>query len=135
MFLVEDDGCSIYTVLNETDRAQANGEPNNSPRCGDYYLTPGWYRFQEAAGDRMLDKCVPKYRCGTKAPGWLSCAHPTVAEGVVTRKVCYHWANDCCYDSNYVKVKNCSSYFVYKLKATPRCYSRYCGNAGSGKLP
>ena len=101
-------------------------------------LATGWYRFQGAAGDQMADKCVLQYRCGAKHPGWLSGRHPTVAEGVVTRKVCYYEENerfgDCCYYSNLIKVKNCSSYYVYELQGTPGSNERYCGNAGVGKL-
>ncbi|KAL9951187.1 hypothetical protein ACROYT_G043807 [Oculina patagonica] len=127
------DGCKSYTVLSKPERAQGNTEQNNS-RCGDFDLAPGWYRFQGAAGDRIADKCVPVDRCGTQSPGWLSGAHPTVAEGVVTRKVCYHWSIRCCHRSNNIKVKNCGSYYVYELLKTPGCYLRYCGNAGPSKL-
>ncbi len=131
MFLLEEDGCKNYTVLNEADRAQGNAVKNNSCDGG---LVTGWYRFQGAAGDRMPDKCVLRYRCGTLAPGWLNGAHPTVAEGVVTRQVCYHWWGYCCHYSNTIKVQNCSGYFVYELQRTPGRYLRYCGNAGAGKL-
>ena len=126
------DGCKTYTVLSEADRAQGNVLQNNL-RCDRNDLTPGWYRFQGAAGDRMADQCVLTDRCGTWAPGWLSGAHPTVGEGVVVRKVCYHWHTSCCYYSNNIKVKNCSSFYVYELQKTPYCLLRYCGNAGVGK--
>ena len=87
MFLLEVDGCTNYTILSEADRAQGNTQPPLDR--GDWGLVTGWYRFQGAAGDRMADKCVLLYRCGTKYPGWLNGTHPTVAEGVVTRTVCY----------------------------------------------
>ncbi|KAL9967107.1 hypothetical protein ACROYT_G025275 [Oculina patagonica] len=122
------DGCKNYTVLSEADRAQGNAVANNS--C-DGDLVTGWYRFQGAAGDRMPDTCVLQYRCGIMAPGWLNGAHPTVAEGVVTRKVCYSFWDDCCYWSNNIKVQNCGGYFVYELQRPPGYYLRYCGNAGA----
>ena len=125
------DGCKNYTVLSEEDRAQGDTLQNNV-RCDAWDLTPGWYRFQRAAGDQMPEKCVLRYRCGTHAPGWLSGAHPTVDEGVVIRQVCYHWHTSCCHWSNNIKVRNCSSYYVYELKRTPECYLRYCGNIGAG---
>ena len=132
MFLVEVVGCINYTVLSEADRAQGNAQPpyNRS----DFGLVRGWYRFQGAAGDRMPDKCVLMYRCGTVHPGWLNGSHPTITEGVVTRTVCYSGYRDCCWPSNIIKVKNCSSYYVFELQRTPGWYSRYCGNAGAGKL-
>ena len=141
MLLLSVDGCINYTVLSEADRAQGNTLPNII-KCDDNLVT-GWYRFQGAAGDRMPDKCVLMNRCGTVHPGWLNGTHPTVAEGVVTRKVCYYgwdtwwhsrFSGHCCYYSNLIKVKNCSSYYVYELQTLPTCYLRYCGNAGAGKL-
>ena len=134
MSLLTVDGCNNYTVLSEADRAQGHINASNY-RCDRYDLVPGWYRFQGAAGDRMADKCVPINRCGTHAPGWLSGAHPTVAEGAVTRKVCYHWNYNCCLWSNNITVKNCGAFFVYELQKTSYCYLRYCGNASAGNLP
>ena len=132
LFLPEVDGCTTYTVLSEADRAQENAErPHDKD---DNSLGTGWYRFQGAAGDKMPDKCVLSYRCGTKYPGWLNGAHPTVAEGVVYRTVCYNSGyRDCCGSSNIIKVKNCGSYYVYELQRT--CWHcRYCNNGGAGKL-
>jgi len=132
MFSLEVDGCTNYTVLSEADRAQGNAEPHYRY---DRDLVTGWYRFQGAAGDQMPDKCVLKYRCGTRRPGWLNGAHPTVAEGVVKRQVCHNDYSDCCWLTSIIKVKNCGSYYVYELHRLPRkWYSRYCGNAGAGKL-
>ena len=132
MFSLEVDGCTNYTVLSEADRAQGNAQPPHNRN--DSGLVTGWYRFQGAAGDRMPDKRVLRYRCGIWHPGWLNGSHPTVAEGVVTRAVCYSGSRSCCLYSNFIKVKNCSSYYVYQLQNTSKPDSRYCGNAGAGKL-
>ena len=132
MILLSVDGCTNYKVLSGADRAQGNTLQNNF-KCDDNLVT-GWYRIQGGAGDRMPDKCVLRYRCGTEHPGWLDGTHPTVAEGVVTRKACYYDRDNCCYRSNAIKVKNCSSYYVYELPKSPTCNLRYCGNAGDGKL-
>ena len=82
----------------------------------------------------MADQCLPMGRCGVVKPGWLNGAHPTVAEGVVTRKVCYNFVRHCCYEENIVKVKNCGSYYVYELQKPIPFDQRYCGNGGAGKL-
>ena len=133
-FLFKGDECSNYRVLNSGDRSQGNTAQNNV-RCDQRDLsTPAWYRFEGAAGNQIPDKCVPTRRCGTHAPGWLNGPHPTVQDGVVTRRVCYHWSNNCCRWSNNIKVKNCGGFFVYELQRTPVCSLRYCGNAGVGKL-
>ena len=88
LLLPEVDGCTNYTVLSEADRAQGNADSRHNKT--DKSLVTGWYRFQGADGDRMPDRCVLGYRGGTEYPGWLNGAHPTVAEGVVNRKVCYN---------------------------------------------
>ena len=84
----------------------------------------------------MSEKCQSPGHCGTQYPGWIAAGrYPTVADGVVTRKVCFSRdTNDCCYWSEYIKVRNCGEFFVYQLKPAPRCPLRYCGNAGDGKI-
>ena len=127
------DGCTNYTVLSEADRAQGNAQPPHNNH--DWGLVTGWYRFEGAAGDRMPDKFVLMYRCGTKYPLWLDGAHPTVAEGVVTRTVCQNYFFGTCIWRQIIKVKNCNGYYVYELHRTPSSHPvRYCGNAGAGKL-
>ena len=126
------DGCTNYTVLSEADRAQGYARPPYNKE--DLNLETGWYRFEGAAGDRMADKCVTIYRCGTWHPLWLDGSHPTVAEGVVTRTVCYSDSSVCCWKSGIIKVKSCSSYYVYELPRTRISSSRYCGNVIAGKL-
>ena len=75
----------------------------------------------------MATTCPPENRCDASFPGWLSDGHPTVAEGEVTRKVCFHKFGDCCRETRYIQVKNCSSHYVYKLVPARSCDSRYCG--------
>ena len=129
MFLLEVDGCINYRDLSEADRAQGNAQPPHNRN--DTGLVTGWYRFRGAAGDRMPDKYVLTYRCGTVSPGWLNGSHPTAAEGVVTRTVFYSGYRSSCWASNIIKVKNCNSYYVYELQRTG---FRYCGNVIAGKL-
>ena len=127
--------CSNYKVLSSADRSQENTAQSNV-RCDqqDLPTVSGWYRFMGAAGNQIADRCVPAKRCGTHATGWLSGNHPTVEEGVVTRKVCYSWLDNCCRFSNNIRVKNCGDYFVYELHWPPGCSLRYCGKKGPGKL-
>ena len=129
MFLFKVNGCTNYKVLSEADRAQGNTMYLGVKEK----LKTGWYRFQGAAGDRMPNKCVFRWRCGSQHPGWLNGMHPTVSEGVVERRVCFSEQESCCVRNETVKVKNCSSYYVYHLQWVHPDF-RYCGNAGAGKL-
>ena len=74
--------------------------------------------------------------CDALNAGSLQGSHPSVEEGVVSRKVCFGYyqsryrygqkqINNCCKQSIYIKVRNCGSFYVYKLKPTPY-NSRYC---------
>ena len=120
------DPCGNYKSLNAADRLETF--TGQSPvRCDQRDIIPGWYRFTAVAGNpQMPTSCPPVRRCGTHAPGWIK-GHPSVADGEVTRQVCYHWANNCCQWKNNIKVKNCGAFYVYNLQKTPACSLRYCG--------
>jgi len=105
-------------------------------RCSKDLVT-GWYRFEEADGDWMQYKRVLMGRCGGGTgwhQGWLDSTQPTVAEGVVTREICFSRPNNCFAWSNIIKVKNCSGYYVHELQWMPNCSYRHCGNASASKL-
>ena len=72
----------------------------------------------------MADTCMGYRKCNTYYPGWLTGGHPTAAEGIVNRKVCYR-DGDCCGRSSYVR--NCGAFYVYSLTADGRYCSRFCG--------
>ena len=98
----------------------------HGPSLCDDLLPEGWYRFVGAAGTKMPTTRVPANRCGTVWSGWLDGAHPTVEDGEVSRKVCFSDRSTGCKSSKYIFVKNCGSYFIYRLIEQPRCHSRYC---------
>ncbi|CAH3189906.1 unnamed protein product, partial [Porites evermanni] len=116
--------CQNYGSLNNADRKITYGRPNNY--C-DRAIGPGWFRFEGSAGTRMPTSCPPTNRCNTDATGWLNGGHPTVADGQVSRQVCFHWTSGCCEWSTTIKVRNCGLYYVYYLSSTPTCHLRYCG--------
>ncbi|CAB3997417.1 Hypothetical predicted protein, partial [Paramuricea clavata] len=117
--------CFGYKWLRESNRNQKYSRLEYN--C-DKSLS-GWYRFGGGAGIKIPTTCVFKNRCGTRATGWMNGAHPTVADGKVTRKVCYNWSDNCCLWSNNIEVVNCGQYYVYKLSApSAGCTLRYCGS-------
>ena len=70
---------------------------------------------------------VPEYRCGTDWSGWLYGTHPTVEDGEVQGKVCFNYRDTDCKLNKGILIKNCESYFIYKLRPPSVCPSRYCG--------
>ena len=120
------DPCYHYENLSEANRKIDYLTPPGSELC-DYKLPEGWYRFVGAAGTKMPTTRVPAYRCGTDWPGWLDGAHPTVEDGEVPRTVCFSDRSTGCQGSKSILVKNCRSYFIYKLFPPSSCFSRYCG--------
>ena len=120
--------CRSYRTLNEYNRAQGY---KGVVKC-DRSLAKAWYRFTGLAGNKMPENVVAKYQCGTHAPGWLDGSHPSVADGAVQRKVCFHWSSNDCRWSTNIRVRNCGAFFVYELPPTRYCNLRYCGNRGAG---
>ena len=118
------DPCYHYKNLSDANREKSYVTPYGSVLC-DSKLSEGWYRFVGASGTKMPTTRVPAHRCGTEWSGWLDGAHPRVEDGVVRRTVCFSDRSTGC---KYIKatiVKNCGSYFIYKLQKPP-CNSRYC---------
>ena len=63
----------------------------------------------------MPTKRVPAFRCGTYFSGWLDGAHPSVEDGEVSRMICFSDREHGCRYRTQTSVKNCGSYFIYKL--------------------
>ena len=122
--------CYNYAVLNQFNRAITY---RGARRFCDRRLS-GWYRFVGKAGSKMSHSCVTGRRCGTNGPGWLVGRHPSVSEGVARRRVCFAdsrggwYYRSCCRWSTYISVRNCGTFFVYKLGRPPTCNLRYCGD-------
>ena len=120
------DPCYNYQILSDANRKNSYVTPVYGPQLCDKSLPVGWYRFVGAAGTRMPTTRVPAYRCGTGWSGWLDGAHPTMEDDKVYRKVCFSDRVKSCKYTKTIFVKNCGSYFIYRLKTPPACSSRYC---------
>ena len=119
------DPCYHYKNLSDANRKESYITPEHLEMC-DSQLPEGWYRFVGAAGTKMPTMRVPAYRCGTVQSGWLDDDHPTVKNGEVQKTVCFTDRTTGCKIKRKIPVKNCGSYFIYKLYP-PACFSRYCG--------
>ena len=123
------DNCYNYTNLTESDRKSNYHTPLDVPfRCDNELINiGGWHRFVGDAGTKMPTTRVPAFRCGTGWSGWLDGAHPKVEDGEVPRDVCGSDRSTGCRLKFKILVKNCGSYFIYKLFNPAICPMRYCG--------
>lgn len=122
LYLFLADVCQDYQRL--TDPIRKHDFATENPEC-DQALS-GWYRFERGAGTQMVTNCPPKGSCNADYPIWLKGDHPTVAEGTVPRMGCINKGHHCCEVQLHIQVKNCSSYYVYKLGNLRDCNARYC---------
>ncbi|KAG1944787.1 putative GPI-anchored adhesin-like protein PGA18, partial [Pimephales promelas] len=125
--------CYNYTVLDNPWRS-INNTYARKHMCDVPVSWSGWYRlFINGMSAHIPDTCVVRYSCGTDTGLWIRGGHPTVTDGVVTRDVCGHAYNYCCYFGSFpIKVKACpGDYYVYELVSPTECSIAYCADTGS----
>ena len=66
--------------------------------------------------------------CGTDAAFWLDLQGGRLPEEgqETTARACGSYGGNCCAHVRNVFVRRCSSFFIYKLTATPNCNGAYC---------
>lgn len=126
-----------YLTLDEANRSVSFNDGDNgielcdgtgaSPAQSPDWNGAGWYRIAGPAGTALPEATPGTYACGTDAPGWLNGAHPSVADGIVSRQVCFDFFGDPCSWSTDVNVLNCGSFYLYELPEAPEECLRYCG--------
>ena len=119
--------CPQYMNLTDANRKYGN-DTTGKPKCDQALY--GWFRFHGDAGRKMMTTCPSINKCGGRFSAWLNDDHPTVAQGSVRKKVCNRRSDpgDCCVNSYSTYVRNCGSYFIYKLlPGVFNCDFRYCG--------
>ncbi|CAH3125439.1 unnamed protein product [Porites lobata] len=115
-FASTDSECVNFTTLSGMSRSRFFS--NNLTTDSDLYLK-SWFAFNGSAGDLIATSCVASNHCGTSVPGWMLGRHPSVVEGVVRRSACFSQKQQCCMYSLSMRVRNCSSFYVYKLDSMP----------------
>ena len=134
-----------YRILNETDRKNDYHCPQMRwPLAKGLVQVYGCGRYKNVSPSRPyitlwdgppplfpflpipypLPLSTPATQARTVATGWLSGSHPTVNQGAVRRRVCFHWAgrdrrrrkyDRPCMWSRYIRVLNCTTFLVYEL--------------------
>ena len=127
--------CSKYQSLSDGSRlvSSSSSSINDDSKVNE----TDWYLFKDHHNYlRIPTTCVPENRCGATAPGHMQGALPTVNEGIVKRKMCFHSNGNCCHNSVDIYVRNCYMFYVYNLKKLDEAWkARYCVQADiNGKL-
>ncbi|XP_059839371.1 uncharacterized protein LOC132401290 [Hypanus sabinus] len=125
--LATGDPCGNHTILDQPWRSTDCSKTRCSGRwMDDGHLTEGWYRFSRHGNVKIPETTVPFFHCSAWVPGWLKGLHPDVGAGEVNRIICFNWVDQTCKKQLEIRIKNCTAYYVYKLKPTPDSYRVYC---------
>ncbi|PVD19125.1 hypothetical protein C0Q70_21688 [Pomacea canaliculata] len=121
-----------YQSLTDVHRSVSYVTTSPEPPLCDIDLVAGWYRFVVDAESKMPETCVDTLKCGTTVPIWLNGTHPSVSDGIQTRRACANLQtggtsnSPCCGQAVNIGVKNCGGFYVYYLHPTPACPMAYC---------
>lgn len=122
------DPCSNNKAINDPYRSAAYRRGTFEIAICDNLLLPGWYRFTSIVGGQMPTTKPEPHFCGTIAPIWMRGRHPATQGQVLNVTACINYYNrdNGCKFRMIISVKNCGSFFVYKLKASRGCSMAYC---------
>ena len=108
-------------------------------------LVPGWYRFQAGLyGEATYfpESLTPSKSCVADVVPYINGQHPSVADGIVTRQLCFslYGSNQCplgVMPNAAVNVINCGSFFLYYLSplVCPSAGSAYCATTVPPRVP
>ena len=124
-----------YKIISDSRRSTGYVIKNKQNRLCDQELLEDntWYRFLSEAGGEIPTAKPKRESCGTYIPIWMNGSHPRVEHNIVARKACanepFVFPIGCGYSYN-IHVRNCSGYYIYKLKKPSGCFRAYC----AGKL-
>lgn len=123
--------CSDYVnITDQTRSVTTTGKVLCDNMDVNFSINTNWIRFVANDDQWMPEYCPPMWVCNTHATGWLNGSHPAVEDGIVKRRVCFHWFHQCCRWQMDISVRNCTTFFVYKAStslAVPGCNMRFCG--------
>lgn len=122
---------NAYTTISQVWRSTANVvKPGDKVQCDRGYIKDDtWYRFDSSVGNEMPTSNPGFRKCGTSVPIWMKGKHPTVADGQTDALACAGVPRVPplgCGVSYPIKVVNCSSFYLYRLKEPQQCSLAYC---------
>ena len=123
-------GCNNYTNITEPTRS-VDTKSNKSSLCDKGVFTGNsWIRFTGSGGTTIPEYAPEPDHCGTENPGWVQGDHPSVAEGIVQRELCFRLNQTYCHFRYNVSIRNCGTFYVYKPPDILQCQLRICTSVG-----
>ena len=119
-----------HELSNSSELKPVDGDYNCDPKSMHRDGQP-WFRITGEAGSRLLNHCIPSYKCGTQSTLWSNATLP-VKVGV-SQLIPVHgsYGNDCYYALFTCSVMRCSEEpddFVYQWSDfNSACYYGFCG--------
>ncbi|XP_052217986.1 uncharacterized protein LOC127835591 [Dreissena polymorpha] len=115
----------LTNLGSRNDQCLVEDMPINQRLC-DHHLETQWYKAEGA----VLRTSAPVIEnCGVLASAWLNDSLPIESDGVDNRTICIREESNNCVMEYSIEIKNCGSFFVYKLLPFPEefnCPAAYC---------
>ncbi|XP_076438411.1 oncoprotein-induced transcript 3 protein-like isoform X1 [Babylonia areolata] len=118
-----------YRMLNNSWRSTSNvmERSDYDYRC-DNNLVEGWYRFFLNGQNAIIPtRCIRSYHCQTAGPIWVDLqgqSMPDSGEEIQARACALSGA--CCMWYTHITVRNCGSFFVYRVDPLSKCHHAFC---------
>ncbi|XP_021375788.1 von Willebrand factor D and EGF domain-containing protein-like [Mizuhopecten yessoensis] len=116
---------TTYHLLDDSWRSSENDGSDASFFQCDASLTERWYRPVSGAGVTMPTAAPDLNKCGTQYPIWMNDVLPDTSN-ITSVTVCMRHVFAACQQTWSIRVKKCSSFYVYELKQTNLCAAAYC---------
>ncbi|OWF53922.1 von Willebrand factor D and EGF domain-containing protein [Mizuhopecten yessoensis] len=115
----------LPTTYHLLDDSWRSSEYDESDVGCDITLTERWYRPVSGAGVSMPTDAPALNKCGTRFPIWMDDVLPDTSD-ITSVNVCMRSLYSACKHTWSIRVKKCSSFYVYELTQTSLCAAAYC---------
>ncbi|CAF0874414.1 unnamed protein product [Didymodactylos carnosus] len=118
--------CSNYTTVNDPTR-NINYTATNTSCDNTFfsYAVAKWVRFVGTGGTVVPTYSIPVNHCGGYGTMWFNGTYSSTVYGTQNSLICVTWGLVPCYQSGYIFITNCNTYYVYAVRGPIYC-ARYC---------
>ncbi|CAC5415501.1 unnamed protein product [Mytilus coruscus] len=122
----QNDPCTTQEILHKSMYRGENCTLKTQKPICDALIQSTWYRIQGDA--EILTHGPGMQKCGTLFPIWMNGTLPLIEDGIVNRTACQTGIQTDCDAYFDIKVKRCSTFYVYHLHypLSTTCTSGFC---------